>query len=254
MIGNANGIPWLRRLFGYRKPPFMEDLLPSENSYGGAWNINDGTSTMPDMIGKEARLLRSDWSILGDGTATATVSNLDGSYIVFYRPDGTIALEQTIPAGGVITLPSEKVSDATIYESSAKLVMVAEYGIQEEADIYLYDHLHAAPLNRIELSADNLWAECLYNGPRMNFSNAYNWHFDYTNGVFYPENLNNRGYSVMGHQLQGASRTQYNIQVVEGSLDDIDTLVLDFGWNVTVMTDQNDKIMVDNNKNIMLKK
>jgi hypothetical protein len=56
----------------------------------------------------------------------------------------------------------------------------------------------------------------------------------------------------MGNQLQGASRTQYNIQVIEGSLDDINTLVLDFGYNVTLTVDEDNNWVIDENGNITI--
>jgi hypothetical protein len=86
----------------------------------------------------------------------------------------------------------------------------------------------------------------------MNFSNAYNWNYSSTLDIFIPENANNLGFDVFGGVLKGHQRTKYNVHVLSGSLDDVNTVSLDFGYNVTVINTINDKILITTNNNIGL--
>jgi hypothetical protein len=86
----------------------------------------------------------------------------------------------------------------------------------------------------------------------MNFSNAYNWYYDDSLKAFIPENTSNLGYDVLGHKLEGGTRTKYNDHVLSGSLDDVNTVSLDFGYNVTVLLTGNDNVMITGNDNISI--
>ena len=237
-IGNANGnLFWriLRRLV-----PFFNELKPTgedcaQTDQGGRWDKANSTDTLTDQIGDEVRMLRPDMAIKGDGTATIDMRAMNGNYYFMYGADGLVIEEGVIPNSTQL-IPSYEVAFIKVYDDSSKTTLVADYGIQEEANVILFDRL--GNTHQALISDASIWTTTCYAPELMNISNSCNWFYDYTLEIFVPEDLNNRGYDVTGRELKGGSRTKYNAHKDESG-------GYDFGYNVTQAVDEDKNWWID---------